>query len=74
MIYITVFLDYILYCLSRGLGEKPSPSGEDFSMHAAGITVQSLNFKQLPHAGFSLNQLEILPVFQTAVKATGFSR
>jgi hypothetical protein len=23
------------YCPSRGLGEKPSPSGEDFSMHAA---------------------------------------
>jgi hypothetical protein len=34
------------------LGEKPSPSGEDFSMHAAGIAVQSLKFNQLPHAGF----------------------
>jgi hypothetical protein len=34
------------------MGEKPSPSGEDFSMHATGITLQSLNFNQLPHAGF----------------------
>jgi hypothetical protein len=34
------------------LGEKFSPSGEDFRMHAAGIAVQFLNFNQLPHAGF----------------------
>jgi hypothetical protein len=26
-----------LYCPTRGLGEKPSPSGEDFSMHAANV-------------------------------------
>jgi hypothetical protein len=27
-------------CLIRGLGEKPSPSGEDFRMHAATMSAK----------------------------------
>jgi hypothetical protein len=39
---VVVGIDINHYCLPRGLGEKPSPLGEDFSMLAVWSTIESL--------------------------------